>query len=72
MIETMPDSIRDRCEALLTNGQVDHDELQQLIDEAAQVMAEPQRTDPVTFENDWHTVQQMLQPYNRGDDIGES
>ena len=46
VIEMLPESLRERCEALLTSDRMDHDELQRLVDEATRIPAGPERTDP--------------------------
>lgn len=64
---TLPEALRDRWEALVSNGGVNRDQLQQLVDEATRITAGPQRTDPATFAEDWRIVQELVQQFDRGE-----
>ena len=66
--EMLPESLRERCAALLTNDRVDHSELQRLVDEATRIRTTPERTEPGRLEEDWRALQGTLQRLNNGGD----
>lgn len=68
VIEMLPESLRERCEALLTNDRVDHDELRRLVGEAARVPTGPERTEQAQLEDDWRALQEMMRRLSSGDD----
>jgi hypothetical protein len=68
VIEMLPESLRERCEALLTSDRVDREELQRLVDEATRIPAGPERTDPAQLEDDWRSVQETVRQLSRGGD----
>jgi hypothetical protein len=70
--EMVPESLRERCEALLTNDRVDHNELQRLVDEAIRVPTGPERTEPARLEEDWRALQGTLRRLSNGGDQAKS
>ena len=68
VIEMLPESLRERCEALLSSDRIDREELQRLVDEATRIPAGPERTDPAQLENEWHSVQETVRQLSPGAD----
>jgi hypothetical protein len=68
VIEMLPESLRERCEALLTSDRMDREELQRLVDEATRMPAGPERTDPAQLEDDWRSVQETVRQLSPGGD----
>jgi hypothetical protein len=64
----LPESLRERCEALLTSDRMDREELQRLVDEATRMPAGPERTDPAQLEDDWRSVQETVRQLSPGGD----
>ena len=64
--EMLPESLRGRCEALLTNDRLDDNELQRLVHEAARTPDGPERTELARLEDDWRAVQDMLRRVGSG------
>lgn len=68
IIEMLPESLRERFEALLTSDRMDHQELQELFDEATRNLAGPERTDPAQLESEWRRVQETVRQLSSGGD----
>jgi hypothetical protein len=70
-IEMMPESLRERWEALLASDSVDQDELQQLIDEAGRFPDRPERPSWARLEQDLRVMQEeVARRMGIGDEAG--
>jgi hypothetical protein len=69
-IEMLPESLRERWEALTTSDIVDHDALQRLIEEASRFPDWPERPSRARLEDDWRVTQEMMRGLGIGDEAG--